>query len=115
MDKFICPHCGADFKDIDYLNHFHIPAAHPEEVEKEEAERILITEDMNKEYKARKYDEITDALFMAMGIIEDGDSIKYLIEPEEIIEKLIKIITDDNFSEKFVEGKRKFIQRNRSI
>ena len=121
MEKFVCIHCGETFYDKDYLLFVHIPAKH-EEVVREYNESIpendrlilqdvLIAEDKELKRKADKYDQICDTFFMATGIIEDGDSIKYLIEPEEVLNAVLKVIVEGLDSDKHIEAKRKYIRR----
>ena len=121
MEKFICLHCGEIFDDKDYLETIHIPAEHKDEMRKYnesilENDRLiledaLIAEDKELKRKADKYDQICDTFFMATGIIEDGDSIKYLIEPEEVLNAVLKVIIEGLDSDKHIEAKRKYIRR----
>ena len=76
-----------------------------------EVEQLLVNNDRELKYKAEMYDKICDKLFMATGIIEDGNSIQYIIDPELIINEIIKIITEIPFSrESQREKKRSFIR-----
>lgn len=121
MEKFVCMHCGEIFYDKDYLETIHIPTNHEKEVKEYEAsipeddrlilEDALIAEDKELKRKADKYDQICDTFFMATGIIEDGDSIKYLIEPEEVLNAVLKVIIEGLDSDKHIEAKRKYIRR----
>ena len=73
----------------------------------EELESILTDNDKEKDFKAAQYDRIKETMFMACGMVEDGDSIKYIIDPETIIDEILKIIIKDNEDrEKFVLKKR---------
>ena len=75
--------------------------------QKEELESILADADKEKDFKAVQYDKIKETMFMACGMVEDGDSIKYIIDPETIIDEILKIIIKDNEDrEKFVLKKR---------
>ena len=79
--------------------------------EQEEVEELLMNNDKELRTKAELYDKICDKLFMATGIIEDGDSIQYIIDPEIIINEIIKIITEIPFSrETQREKKRSFVR-----
>lgn len=79
--------------------------------ESKEVEELLMNNDKELRTKAELYDKICDKLFMATGIIEDGDSIQCIIDPEIIINEIIKIITEIPFSrETQREKKRTFVR-----
>lgn len=79
--------------------------------ETKEVEELLMNNDKELRTKAELYDKICDKLFMATGIIEDGDSIQYIIDPEIIINEIIKIITEIPLSrETQREKKRTFVR-----
>jgi hypothetical protein len=60
-----------------------------------EMEQILINEDRILKDKAKAYDLICEKMFMASGVIEDGDDIKWIIDPEVICSVILKIILND--------------------
>lgn len=60
-----------------------------------EMEQILVNEDRILRKKAESYDKICAKMFMASGVIEDGDSFKWLIDPDIICSVILKIILDD--------------------
>ena len=80
--------------------------------EEAEAELILINKDKELIHKAKQYDKICEMLFMTSGIIDDGDSFKYIIDPETICDELIKVILKDYKldREKIVNNKKEFIK-----
>lgn len=77
---------------IDYKKTFDEPTV---KTEAEEAERILINNDAEVQRKAKAYDKICETLFMASGVIEDGDSFKWIIDPEVVCDEILRIITSD--------------------
>lgn len=60
----------------------------------EEAVKHLSAMQLDKEEKAKKYDKIAEKLWMSTGMIEDGDSIKFIVNPEITLQAIINIITD---------------------
>ena len=63
--------------------------------ERTEMEQVLINEDRILAHKAKAYDLICEKMFMASGVIEDGDDIKWIIDPEVICSVILKIILND--------------------
>lgn len=63
--------------------------------ERTEMEQVLINEDRILAHKAKAYDLICEKMFMASGVIEDGDDIKWIIDPEVICSLILKIILND--------------------
>lgn len=80
------------------------------ELESEEVEQILINNDKEILDKAKMYDRICDTLFMATGMVNDGDSIKYIVDPEVICDELLKLILSD-----INVDREKFIVRKKEI
>ena len=74
---------------------------------KNEEEAVKNLNDMDKEIKdkASKFDKINEVLFMACGMIEDGDTIRYIIHPEIVLNKIIEVICSEDISnrEKIIE------------
>ena len=88
--KYVCPECGLDC--FDYELSAHITAEHPEAID---AEQELVSIDRMVLYKSQQYDRICNTLFMSTGIINDGDSIRYIVDPETVCDELLKIILSD--------------------
>ena len=63
--------------------------------ERTEMEQVLINEDKMLAHKAKAYDLICEKMFMASGIIEDGDSTKWIIDPDTVCSEILKIIVND--------------------
>lgn len=108
--RHICPECGLDFPDdiiAEHMMNIHNLARNKSH--DVQAEEELMEMDRMQRLKAEQYDRICEMMFMACGIVEDGDSIKYIIEPETVCDELLKIIiTDDNVNrEHVVETKKK--------
>jgi len=77
--------------------------------EEKQAQEELNQIDEYNRFKCEQYDRICSMLFMACGIIEDGDSIKYIIDPETVADELLRIIVDDEKIERqtLVDAKKK--------
>lgn len=82
----------------------------------DEAVRDLLQIESLVRDKAKKYDLIAETFFMACGVIEDGDSIKYIVDPETVCNAVLKILVDDiNIDkEKIIQKKRDAINRDLS-
>lgn len=82
----------------------------------EEAEAVRDLNNMDKaiKEKADKYDLVAETFFMACGMIEDNESIKYIIDPETVCNAVLKILTNDiNIDkERIVQKKREAINRD---
>ncbi len=99
----ICPICGMDFQ-LDKINE-HCQTEHgykdfkdaclSTDAVKKQAEIELSEMDKMKDYKAQQYDRIAEMFFMSCGVIEDGGSLRYIIDPETVAEELMKIIVQD--------------------
>lgn len=63
--------------------------------EEDEMQSILIDEDKRLRDKANKYDLIAETVFMASGVIADGESFSYIIDPEIICDEVVKILAND--------------------
>lgn len=63
--------------------------------ERTEMEQVLINEDRILAHKAKAYDLICEKMFMASGVIEDGDDIKWIIDPDTIVSEILKVIVKD--------------------
>jgi hypothetical protein len=108
--KFICPYCGESFDEWDYLYRVHIPLLHQEDFSRDELEKMLIDNDKELKFKAEQYDKVCEKMFMSCGIIEDGDSTKYLFDPEIVCNEVLKIISGNNTNrEKFVLKKKEYV------
>lgn len=60
----------------------------------DEATNHLNDMQLSIEEKAKKYDKIAETLWMSTGMIEDGDSIKFIVNPEITLQAIVNIITD---------------------
>lgn len=67
----------------------------PTEEERTEAERDLYQMGKDMEDKAKKYDRICETFFMASGMVEDGDSFKWIIDPETVLDAVLNVILAD--------------------
>lgn len=63
--------------------------------ERTEMEQVLINEDRILAHKAKAYDLICEKIFMASGAIEDGDDIKWIIDPDTVVSEILKVIVKD--------------------
>lgn len=63
--------------------------------ERTEMEQVLINEDRILAHKAKAYDLICEKMFMASGAIEDGDDIKWIIDPDTVVSEILKVIVKD--------------------
>lgn len=101
MGRSVCPECGMDYDDSVMSEHLLLEHGIESEDEKfqeraeEQAQIELDQMDRMKEYKAQQYDRITDMFFMSCGVIEDGDSLRYIVDPETVAEELMKIVVED--------------------
>lgn len=105
ISKVICSECGLDYPE-DVLAH-HKATAH------KELENILITNDSLIKHKAEQYDKVLNMVFMSCGIITDGPSTQYIIDPSTVCDELLKIIITDTKVNRsaFVEAKKEFIYK----
>jgi len=105
ISKVICSECGLDYPE-DVLAH-HKATAH------KELENILITNDSLIKHKAEQYDKVLNMVFMSCGIITDGPSTQYIIDPSTVCDELLKIIITDTKVDRsaFVEAKKEFIYK----
>ena len=99
--RHICPECGIDYADEDMADHMRL--------EHGQAEAELMEMDRKQGLKADQYDRICNMMFMATGIVDDGDSIKYIVDPETVCNELLRIIIEDENvnREKLVDAKEK--------
>ena len=96
MGKHMCPECGIDYDDNVMAEHMRIEhGIIPNRIAEHQAQIELAEMDRMKEYKAQQYDRIAEMFFMSCGVIEDGDSLRYIIDPETVAEELMKIVTED--------------------
>lgn len=111
MPKRICSECGLDYPE-DVLKH-HKASAHGIHAEERIVEDILIKNDEDMIHKAEQYDRIVDMVFMSCGIIVDGASTQYLIDPATVCDELLKIIITDTKldREQLVEKKQVAIDK----
>lgn len=107
--RHICPECGVDYADEDMADHLRLEHNIFSGEEHTQAEAELIEMDRIQKLKAEQYDRICEMMFSATGIVEDGDSIKYIIDPETICDELLRIMVEDSdiSREKLVETKRR--------
>jgi len=124
MDKHICPECGLDYgsdameehllsehgivsrqksfieqeeemmKDLKDIGREEVILAYKKNAE-DQMQAELIEMDRTTRYKADQYDRITKMFFMSCGVVEDGDSFKYIVDPETVAEELMKIVIED--------------------
>jgi len=97
MDKHICPECGLDYGSDAMEEHLlfeHGIVSRQKDYE-DQAQAELIEKDRMTAYKADQYDRITKMFFMSCGVVEDGDSFKYIVDPETVAEELMKIVIED--------------------
>jgi len=117
--RLICPECGIDYKEDDMEEHLRLVHGIPvdEQVDsidqvaefEEQAQEELNQIDEYNRFKCEQYDRICSMLFASCGIVEDGDSIKYIIDPETVADELLRIIVDDSKIERqtLVDAKKK--------
>lgn len=115
-DRHICPECGVDYFDEDIEEHMKLEHGFPsKDIKKdleEQAQDELDAIDSDIRHKADLYDLICEIMFMSCGIIEDGDSVQYIINPEILCDELIKIIVNDNNMDRdrFVRMKKQYFK-----
>lgn len=101
MSRHACPECGIDYDDGDMQDHLLLEHGIEPEDEKfeeraeEQAQAEMMEMDRMTAYKAQQYDRIAEMFFMSCGVIEDGNSLRYIIDPETVAEELMKIVTED--------------------
>lgn len=80
------------------LKHIAESILFPNKINKQELEdeatKHLNDMQLSIEEKAKKYDKIAETLWMSTGMIDDGDSIKFIVNPEITLQAIINIITD---------------------
>lgn len=112
VDKYICPECGGDFFDEDIAQHLMLEHGYDSEGRSPEVQAESDMSDMSDmiDFKAKQYDKIADMLFMSCGIIENGDSIRYIVDPETVCDELLRIIVSDKGMDRgrFIAKKRTY-------
>lgn len=129
--RHMCPECGMDYADEDIADHMmqeHLISI--EEYKKDfdltdeckenminslkkyyeaQAQEELKQMDEILKSKAEQYDRICEMMFSACGIVEDGESIKYIIDPETVADELLRIMVDDDKIDRqtFVDRKKR--------
>lgn len=120
--RHICPECGIDYHDEDMKEHLRLEHGilideHHGSIGdslnnlSDQAEAELMEMDRIQRLKAEKYDKICGMLFIATGVVDDGDSIKYITDPESVCDELLRIIIEDenlNIEKLLETKKRKF-------
>lgn len=107
--KHMCPKCGMDYYNEDMEEHMMLEHGIVFKEQHNQAEQEIIEIDRIQKLKAEQYDRICEMMFMACGIVDDGDSVKYIIDPETVCNELLKIIIEDENvdREKLIDAKEK--------
>ena len=98
MKTYMCSECGEAFGENFLEEHMKIEhginmsEAEDREIQRKEAEEILMADDKSLRIKAGRYDKIMEILFASMTHGEDGQGMKYTIHPEVVINKIISEI-----------------------
>lgn len=115
MSRHACEFCGVDFSDDEIMKHKKI--WHQEELAETEREReelivVLNKQDEKVKHKAKMYDKLVVKALMSCGMIESGDEIKYIVDPDTftdiILSEILSDIKIDRFM--FVELRSKMIK-----
>jgi len=112
MKRSICPECGLDYLDVNMEDHLRLVHGIPIDEHigcEEQAQAELEQMDEYNRFKVEQYDRICEMLFASCGIVEDGDSIKYIIDPETVADELLRIVVDDSKIDRqtLVDSKKK--------
>jgi len=119
-DRHVCPECGLDYFDEDIAEHMELEHGFPPKITfkdlEDQAQDELQAIDDTLRFKADQYDLISDMMFMACGIVEDGDNVRYIIDPETVCDELLRIILNDKQMDrsKFIAKKRKYFDNGGS-
>ena len=118
--RHMCPECGVDYPSDELPSHLMYYHGMSDNLRKEkesiknkyledQAQEELKQMDDTIKLKAEQYDRICEMMFSACGIVEDGESIKYIIDPETVADELLRIIVDDDKIDRqtFVDKKKR--------